>query len=261
MPTLPAFQLSPRLIAPLAGTLVAVAFVAWILLLTWGTDDPEEAGSPPETAAAPVAPQQPQTVRTVDLPEPQVRTEPPLSASPAAMDQSAAPAIAADDGNRAGNGADGRPDVAILTSDRPLAGQPLPPAFGSILRYGADGRIVATPEGVVTPGGFLLVAGRPPRVRRDEAREAVATFILKAHQQGRRCLRVVHGKGHGSPGRQPILKSQGSALAGPAPRGDCLHPSQRPRRRGRRIDRLAGLQDTQMGHATHQHGHRADLKR
>jgi len=45
-------------------------------------------------------------------------------------------------------------------------------------------------------------------LRRDEAREAVATFILKAHQQGRRCLRVVHGKGHGSPGRQPILKAK-----------------------------------------------------
>ncbi|MDZ7813023.1 MAG: Smr/MutS family protein [Ideonella sp.] len=45
-------------------------------------------------------------------------------------------------------------------------------------------------------------------LRRDEAREAVASFILKAHQQGRRCLRVVHGKGHGSPGRQPILKAK-----------------------------------------------------
>ncbi|MFD2452434.1 Smr/MutS family protein [Ideonella paludis] len=45
-------------------------------------------------------------------------------------------------------------------------------------------------------------------LRRDEAREAVASFILKAHQQGRRCLRVVHGKGHGSPGRQPILKTK-----------------------------------------------------
>jgi DNA-nicking Smr family endonuclease len=45
-------------------------------------------------------------------------------------------------------------------------------------------------------------------LRRDQAREAVASFILKAHQQGRRCLRVVHGKGHGSPGRQPILKTK-----------------------------------------------------
>ena len=27
-------------------------------------------------------------------------------------------------------------------------------------------------------------------------------------QRGLRCLRVVHGKGHGSPGRQPVLKAK-----------------------------------------------------
>ena len=43
---------------------------------------------------------------------------------------------------------------------------------------------------------------------RDEAREALAAFVRNAHQRGHRCLRVVHGKGHGSPGRQPVLKSK-----------------------------------------------------
>jgi DNA-nicking Smr family endonuclease len=41
---------------------------------------------------------------------------------------------------------------------------------------------------------------------RDEARAALAHFIAQAVQQGRRCLRVIHGKGHGSPGRTPVLK-------------------------------------------------------
>lgn len=45
-------------------------------------------------------------------------------------------------------------------------------------------------------------------LRRDEAREAVATFVRKAAQRGLRCLRVVHGKGHGSPGREPVLKAK-----------------------------------------------------
>lgn len=45
-------------------------------------------------------------------------------------------------------------------------------------------------------------------MRRDEAREALAAFIRAAHQGSRRCLRVVHGKGHGSPGREPVLKSK-----------------------------------------------------
>lgn len=45
-------------------------------------------------------------------------------------------------------------------------------------------------------------------LRRDEARVALAEFIRSAHQHSRRCLRVVHGKGLGSPGREPVLKSK-----------------------------------------------------
>jgi DNA-nicking Smr family endonuclease len=45
-------------------------------------------------------------------------------------------------------------------------------------------------------------------MRRDEAREAVGAFIRAAGQRGQRCLRVIHGKGHGSPGREPVLKSK-----------------------------------------------------
>jgi DNA-nicking Smr family endonuclease len=45
-------------------------------------------------------------------------------------------------------------------------------------------------------------------LRRDEARERLAAFVRAATLRGQRCLRVVHGKGHGSPGRQPVLKSR-----------------------------------------------------
>ena len=45
-------------------------------------------------------------------------------------------------------------------------------------------------------------------LRRDEAREAVSAFIRHAEQRGLRCLRVIHGKGNGSPGREPVLKSK-----------------------------------------------------
>jgi DNA-nicking Smr family endonuclease len=45
-------------------------------------------------------------------------------------------------------------------------------------------------------------------LRRDDAREALSLFIREAHQQGIRCVRVVHGKGLGSPGKAPILKSR-----------------------------------------------------
>ena len=32
--------------------------------------------------------------------------------------------------------------------------------------------------------------------------------IREAHRRGQSCVRVVHGKGHGSPGRPPVLKSK-----------------------------------------------------
>lgn len=41
---------------------------------------------------------------------------------------------------------------------------------------------------------------------RDEARAALAAFLHDALAQGKRCIRVIHGKGHGSPGKVSILK-------------------------------------------------------
>lgn len=43
-------------------------------------------------------------------------------------------------------------------------------------------------------------------LKREEAREALANFLTTCLQQGRRCVRVIHGKGLGSPGRRSILK-------------------------------------------------------
>ena len=45
-------------------------------------------------------------------------------------------------------------------------------------------------------------------LRSDEARVALADFIREAHRQGVRCVRVVHGKGLGSPGKTPVLKNK-----------------------------------------------------
>lgn len=43
---------------------------------------------------------------------------------------------------------------------------------------------------------------------RDDAREVLAHFLTEAGKRGWRCVRVVHGKGLGSPGRQPVLKGK-----------------------------------------------------
>ena len=44
--------------------------------------------------------------------------------------------------------------------------------------------------------------------RTDEAREMLGNFMREAQQKGWRCVRVVHGKGLGSPGRQPVLRDK-----------------------------------------------------
>ncbi|MBP7566678.1 MAG: Smr/MutS family protein [Burkholderiaceae bacterium] len=45
-------------------------------------------------------------------------------------------------------------------------------------------------------------------LRTDEAREALGGFVREAHRLGLRCVRVVHGKGLGSPGKSPVLKGR-----------------------------------------------------
>ncbi len=45
-------------------------------------------------------------------------------------------------------------------------------------------------------------------LRSDEAREALGTFLRDVRKLGVRCIRVVHGKGLGSPGKSPVLKGK-----------------------------------------------------
>ena len=41
---------------------------------------------------------------------------------------------------------------------------------------------------------------------RDQARQALSEFLAECLARGQRCLRIVHGKGLRSPGREPVLK-------------------------------------------------------
>lgn len=45
-------------------------------------------------------------------------------------------------------------------------------------------------------------------LRTEEAREALSRFLRDAQVRGWRCVRVVHGKGLGSPGRIPVIKDK-----------------------------------------------------
>lgn len=43
-------------------------------------------------------------------------------------------------------------------------------------------------------------------LNRDEARALLAGFLAEALKHGIRCVRVIHGKGLGSPGREAVLR-------------------------------------------------------
>ena len=45
-------------------------------------------------------------------------------------------------------------------------------------------------------------------LRREDARNALGAFLREASKAGLRCVRVVHGKGLGSPGKTPVLKGR-----------------------------------------------------
>lgn len=42
---------------------------------------------------------------------------------------------------------------------------------------------------------------------RNKAQEAVMRFLAYCHDQQLRCVRIIHGKGHGSPNSGPVLKT------------------------------------------------------
>jgi DNA-nicking Smr family endonuclease len=44
-------------------------------------------------------------------------------------------------------------------------------------------------------------------MNRDAARGAVTDFLLRAEKKGQRCVRIIHGKGFGSAGGEPVLRS------------------------------------------------------
>ena len=79
------------------------------------------------------------------------------------------------------------------------------PEFLDFQRPGIQHRVYRDLQrGVIEPEATIDLHGL--RVR--EARQAITRFLKQNADRGRRCVRVVHGKGRGSDQRQPILKQK-----------------------------------------------------
>ncbi len=55
-----------------------------------------------------------------------------------------------------------------------------PPPYGTVYQFDADGRIIPTPEGIATPEGVLLVAGKPSLVPTSRPDAVVAAALAAA---------------------------------------------------------------------------------
>lgn len=98
-------------------------------------------------------------------------------------------------------------DAAVLAE---LLNGPDPDYFesGDTLSYRAEGvqeRVLRQ----LRRGGFRLDAELDLHgLNRDKARAAVAAFLAECRDLDRRCVRIIHGKGNGSPNTGPVLKRQ-----------------------------------------------------
>ncbi|MCX7898345.1 MAG: Smr/MutS family protein [Rhodocyclaceae bacterium] len=124
-------------------------------------------------------------------------------------------------------------DAIPLAHDRvhhePPAPKPLPLSRWRDERAALRETLTPEPLRLALEGGdeaAYLAAGHTPKIlrdlrrgrwtvedqidlhglRREEALALLADFLQSCRQARRRCVRVIHGKGLGSPGRQPVLK-------------------------------------------------------
>lgn len=73
--------------------------------------------------------------------------------------------------------------AAAAGADASPAAEPPPPPYGTVYKFDADGRIIPTPEGILTPEGVLLIAGKPklaPPVRPAELSPVVPAGAAQA---------------------------------------------------------------------------------
>lgn len=89
---------------------------------------------------------------------------------------------------------EGFADLAIETPD-----------FLEFRRPGIQNRVFRDLQrGVIEPEGTIDLHG----LRVHEAKPALARFLAYSLSTGRRCVRIIHGKGRGSGAVQPVLKQK-----------------------------------------------------
>jgi hypothetical protein len=164
--------------APVAAADVAPALAAAPIDIASAAPPPQTdlaaAAPPAAVAAAPVpAPPLAEPAPAAAAPVEPVAAGPPPAGAPDETTSAALPAPVQDGGDRivisTAEAPPAPPDAPALAATVPVADalpapQMPPPAFGTVYQFDAAGRIVPTPDGILTPEGVRLFAGPPPQV-------------------------------------------------------------------------------------------------
>ena len=79
------------------------------------------------------------------------------------------------------------------------------PVFLDFVRPGVQRRVYRDLQrGVIEPQATLDLHG----MRVIDARQVFSQFLSQSLKAGRRCVRIIHGKGRGSGNSQPVLKQK-----------------------------------------------------
>ena len=68
----------------------------------------------------------------------------------------------------------------IAVADAPPDAPMPPPAFGTVYQFGSDGLLKPTPDGILSPAGIMLIAGKPPLLPPARSPVAAATAAAPA---------------------------------------------------------------------------------
>jgi hypothetical protein len=200
----------------------------------------------PPVAAPEPAPAEPPVAAAKPVAEPPVATEPPVAAAvePAPLEPAPVDVATTESPNPAPL-SEAQDEIFLAETDEPpLALDPLalpqpiasndalllpqlePPPFGTVYQFDADGRIRPTPEGIITPEGVRLLAGKPsllPPPRPDALIAAAAPATAEPAAEG--AASVLPETAAVAPPDAPFPSDPALAEARPRPRPAGLAPA------------------------------------
>lgn len=137
----------------------------------------------------------------------------------------------------------------VAQGDQMPAAQPAPPPFGTVYQFAENGTITPTPEGIITPEGVFLRAGKPSRVPAERSAAVIAAAAAAAQPAIAATVPEAVTSVSGSPsvyadpalaGKKPKIRPAGLAPAATSEQGTADQGALTPE-----VDsRLAGLRPT-----------------